>query len=60
MIDLAHDLGALVIAEGVETGRQLDALRGLDCDAVQGFLIGRPVVPAALAAAARLDEVAVA
>ena len=61
MIDLAHDLGALVIAEGVETNRQLDALRGLDCDAVQGFLIGRPVVPAALAAAAaRLDEIAVA
>ena len=32
-----------VVAEGVETGGQLDALRGMGCRFVQGFLIGRPV-----------------
>jgi EAL domain-containing protein (putative c-di-GMP-specific phosphodiesterase class I) len=42
VIGLAHELGAMVIAEGVETERQLDTLQRLGCDAVQGFLVGRP------------------
>ncbi|HET8583498.1 MAG TPA: bifunctional diguanylate cyclase/phosphodiesterase [Jatrophihabitans sp.] len=45
MIELAHDLGALVVAEGVETERELAMLRELGCDAMQGFLIGAPIVP---------------
>ncbi len=42
VVRLAHGLGARVVAEGVETAEQLDALRRLGCDSVQGFLLGRP------------------
>jgi EAL domain-containing protein (putative c-di-GMP-specific phosphodiesterase class I) len=42
VISLAHDLGAQVIGEGVETQRQFEALHDLGCDAMQGFLLGRP------------------
>lgn len=43
MVALAHSLGLTVIAEGVETEAELDTLRKLKCDYVQGFLTGRPV-----------------
>ncbi|MBC8140940.1 MAG: EAL domain-containing protein [Armatimonadetes bacterium] len=46
VIDLAHALGMRVVAEGVETEEQLAELTRLGCDALQGFLLGRPV-PAA-------------
>jgi diguanylate cyclase (GGDEF)-like protein len=39
---LAHQIGAIVIAEGVETEDQLAAAIAAGCDAVQGYLIGRP------------------
>jgi len=39
VIELAHDLGAVVVGEGVQTARQRDALADLGCDAVQGFLV---------------------
>ena len=42
VIGLGHGLGLPVIAEGVETRRQLDMLREMGCDQVQGFLMGRP------------------
>jgi diguanylate cyclase len=42
VISLAHDLGAVVVGEGVETQQQFDKLRDLGCDAMQGFLLGRP------------------
>jgi len=42
VIDLAHSLGAEVVAEGVETPLQLEWLRENDCDLAQGYLIGRP------------------
>jgi len=45
-IQLAHSLGLGVVAEGVETQQQLDFLRRLGCDTVQGYFISRPV-PAA-------------
>jgi len=32
-----------VLAEGVERGEQLERLRQLGCDYVQGYFIGRPV-----------------
>ncbi|MGH8963150.1 MAG: putative bifunctional diguanylate cyclase/phosphodiesterase [Jatrophihabitantaceae bacterium] len=44
VIDLAHDLGALVVCDGVETARQLAALRELGCDAAQGHLFARPAL----------------
>jgi diguanylate cyclase (GGDEF)-like protein/PAS domain S-box-containing protein len=43
VVGLGRALGLTVIAEGVETALQLDYLRALDCDAVQGYLLGRPV-----------------
>jgi len=43
VVKLAHALGLQVIAEGVETERQLDALDRLDCDFAQGYLFSRPV-----------------
>jgi diguanylate cyclase (GGDEF)-like protein/PAS domain S-box-containing protein len=42
MISLAHSIGKRVIVEGVETAAQLQILRSLGCDEVQGFLLGRP------------------
>jgi EAL domain-containing protein (putative c-di-GMP-specific phosphodiesterase class I) len=42
MIQLAHSLGKTTVAEGVETEEQLARLRSLGCDAVQGYLLGRP------------------
>lgn len=43
MITLAHDLRLRVVAEGVETNEQLQALNDLGCDEWQGFLRSRPV-----------------
>ena len=42
VVRLAHGLGARVVAEGVENHAQLEALRRLGCDSVQGFLLARP------------------
>jgi diguanylate cyclase (GGDEF)-like protein/PAS domain S-box-containing protein len=42
LISLAHSIGKRVIVEGVETAGQLEILRELNCDEVQGFLLGRP------------------
>jgi len=39
---MAHELGKVVIAEGVETDAQLEAVTGLGCDFGQGYLFGRP------------------
>jgi sensor c-di-GMP phosphodiesterase-like protein len=44
-MDLAKSLGALVVAEGIETQEQLDLLRALGCDQGQGYLLGRPGSP---------------
>ncbi len=41
-IGLGKSLGLTIVAEGVETDRQLSKLRRWGCDQVQGFLIGKP------------------
>jgi diguanylate cyclase (GGDEF)-like protein len=43
MIQLAHTLDLDVIAEGVEIQEQLNMLKSLDCDNVQGYLFSKPV-----------------
>jgi diguanylate cyclase (GGDEF)-like protein len=42
VVDLGHNLGLTVVAEGVEDEGTLAALRALSCDIAQGYLIGRP------------------
>jgi len=43
IIDIAHNLGLIAIAEGVETQDQLNFLCKNGCDAVQGFLFSKPL-----------------
>ena len=45
VIDIAFHLSVPVIAEGVETEEQLNALRDLGCDTVQGYYFSEPVPP---------------
>ena len=42
MTGLCRELGALVVAEGIETQAERDTVAGLGCDLLQGFLLGRP------------------
>jgi EAL domain-containing protein (putative c-di-GMP-specific phosphodiesterase class I) len=56
-IQLAHSLGLGVVAEGVETATQLEFLRRLGCDTVQGYFIARPLPAADVAAFLRRHEV---
>jgi EAL domain-containing protein (putative c-di-GMP-specific phosphodiesterase class I) len=46
VIELAHNLGMAVVAEGAEDASTVDALRVVECDTVQGFTIAGPM-PAA-------------
>ncbi|GEM_PF-3466621 len=48
IIDLAHNLGHSVVAEGVEDTATLQLLRTLGCDAAQGFLFSRPAAASAI------------
>jgi diguanylate cyclase (GGDEF)-like protein len=41
-IELAHAIGATVVAEGVETREQWDLVHALGCDIAQGYLLGHP------------------
>ena len=43
IISLAHAMKLKVIAEGVETQQQLDVLKSLACDEIQGYLVSRPL-----------------
>ncbi|HEY5014065.1 MAG TPA: EAL domain-containing protein, partial [Acidimicrobiia bacterium] len=47
IVQIAHTLGLVPIAEGVEAQAQADALRDLGCDLAQGFHLGRPLDAAA-------------
>ncbi len=47
-IDLAHNLGLTVVAEGVETQAIMNQLRDLDCDEAQGYYMSRPLPAAEL------------
>jgi diguanylate cyclase (GGDEF)-like protein len=45
IIDLAHNLGVTVVAEGVETQTIWNQLRALGCDVGQGYLFSKPLPP---------------
>ncbi|HYN31335.1 MAG TPA: EAL domain-containing protein [Ilumatobacteraceae bacterium] len=47
-IDLGHNLGLVVVAEGVENNEVLERLRTFGCDIAQGYCISRPLAPAHL------------
>jgi diguanylate cyclase (GGDEF)-like protein len=47
-IDLGHNLGLTVVAEGVEGAEHVQALRALGCDIAQGFHYARPMMGEAL------------
>lgn len=53
VVDLAHAHDLTVVAEGVETAEQLETLRSMRCDMVQGFHLGRPMSAPALGQLAR-------
>jgi EAL domain-containing protein (putative c-di-GMP-specific phosphodiesterase class I) len=42
LISLAHNFGMRVIVEGVETAEQLELIKVLGANEVQGYLVGRP------------------
>ena len=43
IIDLGHNFGLTVVAEGVETQEVYDTLSNLGCDLIQGYLISKPL-----------------
>ena len=53
VINLAHNLGIEVVAEGVETPEQLRFLKNHRCDLIQGYFISRPIPAAELEKALR-------
>jgi EAL domain-containing protein (putative c-di-GMP-specific phosphodiesterase class I) len=54
VIELSHELGAAVIAEGIETEQQLEIVQQLGADWGQGYIYGRPALPSEGPAAAAL------
>jgi diguanylate cyclase (GGDEF)-like protein len=55
-IDLAHQLGVKVVAEGVESEAVRAELQALGCDLAQGFLFGRPMPASVFAGLLRKQE----
>jgi EAL domain-containing protein (putative c-di-GMP-specific phosphodiesterase class I)/DNA-binding NarL/FixJ family response regulator len=45
LVSLGRELDATVVAEGIETGAELQAVRALGIDAAQGYYLGRPAAP---------------
>ena len=46
IIAMAHSMGIVVVAEGVEKQGQFELLRDRDCDLVQGYWLGHPITAA--------------
>jgi EAL domain-containing protein (putative c-di-GMP-specific phosphodiesterase class I) len=45
LVSFGRELGATVVAEGIETGDELEAVRKLGVDSAQGYFLGRPASP---------------
>ena len=50
ILAMAHALGLIVVAEGIETEEQVTVLRELGCERAQGYALARPAAPEAIAA----------
>ena len=50
VVDLAHNLGLLAVAEGIESAESLAVVRSYACDLGQGWHLGRPMPPEAVSA----------
>lgn len=50
IVGLGKELGLSVVLEGIETTEELDLARTLDCDLLQGYLLGKPMTPEMVAA----------
>jgi len=50
IVEVSHQLGLTVVAEGVESKEQVDALRSMNCDLIQGYYYQRPVAQAEMSA----------
>ena len=50
IVELAHNLGLSVCAEGTETADAVDFVRGCGCKSTQGYYISKPLAPDALRA----------
>jgi EAL domain-containing protein (putative c-di-GMP-specific phosphodiesterase class I) len=49
IVNMAHALGILVVAEGIETQQQATEARRLGCDRGQGFFFAAPLPPETIA-----------
>ncbi len=43
IIQMSHNLGMYVVAEGIETQEQVNLLRAMGCDAIQGYVYAKPM-----------------
>ncbi|NYT65693.1 EAL domain-containing protein [Alcaligenaceae bacterium] len=48
IVAIGHALNLRIVAEGIETSKQLELLASSGCDVLQGFLLGHPMPPAQL------------
>ena len=56
IVELSHTLGATTVAEGIERPDDLACVRDIGCDAVQGFLLARPMTRDLLCAEIRIGR----
>jgi diguanylate cyclase len=56
---LGHSLGMRVVAEGIETTAQLEAVKALGIDQFQGYLLGKPLPPDQFEALAKSFELCI-
>ncbi|MCH4191910.1 MAG: bifunctional diguanylate cyclase/phosphodiesterase [Butyrivibrio sp.] len=57
VVDMAKELGVQTLTEGVETPRQLDFLKKIGCERVQGYFFSKPVPVAQLGASANGEKI---
>lgn len=56
IVNLGHDLGAKVVAEGVENSHQYLTLKNIGCDAIQGFYLYKPMPISSIKALLKATE----